>query len=184
MRVAVDLDDVLADLISCLITTHREMTGENLTRDQAVRWDVFPTAVHDRIRFGGGYATLAPLPGAREFLAWLKPQHQVYIVTYRGDHARAVTREWLDRHFPGLYDDVHLTGGSKVEACRSLQVDLIVDDSCHQIPAVTAALNIPGILMDTPMNRHLRETAQIRRASDLPAARRIIETLTAQARKD
>ena len=176
MRVAVDLDDVLADLISFLIQTHGEVCGEQLTREQAVRWDVFPPAVHDHARFGGGYAQLTPLPGATEFLAWLKERHEVNIVTYRGDHARKATTDWLDRHFPGLYDEVHLTGGGKVDICRELGVKLIVDDSYHQIPAVTSALGIPGILMDTPMNQHIEQSALIRRAGNLRQAREIIET--------
>jgi len=180
MRIAVDLDDVLADLVSCLLSTHREMTGEQLTREQAVRWDVFPIEVHDRVRYGGGYSRLAPLPGAREFLSWLKPEHQVFIVTYRGAPARDVTLEWLDRHVPGLYDEVHLTGGGKVDVCRELAVELIVDDSCHQIPAVTAALGIPGILIETPMNRHVQETELIRRARGLTEARVVIEEIAAR----
>jgi len=39
---------------------------------------------------------------------------------------------WLARHFSGLYDGVRYTGGSKVDACRDLRVDLIVDDPCSQ----------------------------------------------------
>ncbi len=182
MRVALDLDDVLSDLIACLIETHRQMNGVSLTRDQALAWDVFPMAVHDRIRYGGGYATLAPLPGSRDFLEWLHPRCEVFIVTYRGSHAQETTEAWLNRHFPGLYHGVRYTGGSKVDACRDLEVGLIIDDSCTQIPAVTSALNIPGILMDTPMNRHLAETALIHRAKDLAEARRRIEALWPDSR--
>lgn len=177
MRIAVDLDDVLADLIECLLHTHREVTGAVLTREQATRWDVFPPEVHDRVRYGGGYARLRPLPGARGFLQWLKTVHQVFIVTYRGEHARDTTVDWLTRHLPGLYDDVRFTGGAKVDACRELGVGLIVDDSCNQIPAVTSALQIPGILVDTPMNRHIGETHLIRRARNLEEAREIVEDL-------
>jgi len=85
MRVVVDLDDVLADLIACLLQTHHEMIGVKLTRNQAVGWDVFPPEVHDRIRYGGAYGTLTPIPGAKEFLEWLKKANDVFIVTYRGE---------------------------------------------------------------------------------------------------
>jgi len=176
VRVAVDLDDVLADLISHLLATHEKICGERLTREQAVRWDVFPPEVHDHVRFGGGYATLEPLPGTHDFLQWLNQGHEVNIVTYRGGHARDITVDWLDRHFPHLYDAVHLTGGGKVDTCRELGVGLIIDDSYNQIPAVTSALGIPGILIDTPMNRHIEESDLIRRAENLAQARRIIET--------
>jgi len=182
MRMAIDLDDVLADLISCLLETHREITGRVLTRAEAVNWEVFPPEVHDRVRFGGAYGRLAILPGAREFLEWARPSHRLFIVTYRGEHARDVTERWLERHVPGLYDEVRFTGGSKVAVCRDLAVDLIIDDSYNQVPAVTEALQIPGILIDTPMNRHIADTRLIRRARDLTEARRLVLELESDRR--
>jgi 5'(3')-deoxyribonucleotidase len=180
MRLAVDMDDVLADLIACLLNTHLRLNGVELTREQAVSWDVFPPAVHDHVRYQGGYATLAPLPGAHQFMAWLKQTHRVFIVSYRGEHARAETTDWLNRHMAGLYDELLLTGGGKLEACRLIGAELIIDDSATQVPAVTAGLNIPGILMDTPMNRHIRDSRLVRRAHSLDEARNCIEQLQAQ----
>ena len=182
MRIAVDLDDVIADLIPCMLAKHREITGAALTREQATSWNVFPPEVHDSVRFGNSYGSLELLPGAVEFLSWLKERHEVHIVTYRGEHSREITTRWLERHLPGLYDGVHFSGGGKVDICRELEVDLIIDDSYNQIPAVSEALGIPGILMDTPMNRHIREAALVRRASDLQEARVIIEDLVAHGR--
>ena len=182
MLVAVDLDDVLADLISCLIRTHEEIVGEQLERSQATSWDVFPPAVHDHVRYEGGYGTLLPLPYAREFLGWLRERHTVHIVTYRGAHAQQVTENWLAQHVDGRFDGLHLTGGGKGDACRELGADLIVDDSYNQIPAVTDALQIPGILIDTPMNQHIQESALVRRARGLRQARRVIEDLQREDR--
>jgi len=183
MRISVDLDDVLADLIARLIDTHRQLTGESLTRDEVVKWDVFPPEVHDHVRYNGGYVDLKPLPFATEFLGWLAERgDQACIVTYRGEHARKMTEAWLREHMPGLWSSVHFTGGSKIEACRELGVGLIVDDSYNQIPAVTDALGIPGVLMDTPMNRHIAETPMVRRASDLREAQAIITKLEAEGR--
>lgn len=177
MRVAVDLDDVLADLISCLIRTHEEITGERLRREQATNWDVFPAAVHDHVRYEGGYRDLTPLPDAREFLKWLGESNEIHIVTYRGAHARSITEEWLERHVDGLFDELHLTGGGKVDTCRELGAQLIIDDSYNQIPAVTEALGIPGILIDTPMNQHIPDSELVRRAHGLGQARIVIEEL-------
>lgn len=177
MRVAVDLDDVLADLISFLIRTHEELVGEKLGRSEATSWDVFPPAVHDHVRYEGGYGDLVPLPYAREFLEWLGRRHEVHIVTYRGAHARSITEEWLDRHVDGLFDGLHLTGGGKVDTCRKLSVQLIIDDSCSQIPVVTETLGIPGILIDTPMNQHIPNSELIHRAHGLRQARTVIEEL-------
>ena len=176
MRIGVDLDDVLADLISELIATHTETHGVALTPEQATSWSVFPPDVHERVR-AHGYARLRPKPGAREFMQWLTERHEAHIVTYRNEVARSVTTAWLETHLPGCHVEVHFTGGSKVATCRHLRLELLIDDSCHQIPAVTEALGIPGILIDTPMNRHIPDGGLIRRATDLRAAREIVEKL-------
>ena len=179
MHIAVDLDDVIADLLPHLVDTHFRMTGQKKDPAAVRRWEEFPAAVQDQVKYGGEYALLQPIPGAFEFLSWLRQVHEVSIVTYRGKHAKSITMEWLEKHVPGTYDGVFFTGGSKVDMCRELGVGLIIDDSYNQIPAVTAALNIPGILMDTPMNRHIVETDLIFRASNLAEARELIVTLTA-----
>jgi 5'(3')-deoxyribonucleotidase len=174
MRVAVDLDDVLADLISCVISVHAEMNGVRLQREQVVDWDVFPPAVHDAVRAKGWYGRLQPLPGAAAFMAWLRERHDPHIVTYRSEAARAITTQWLEQHLAGLYKELHLAGGPKLAVCLELDVDLIIDDSPRHLPAVCSAMRIPGILIDSPMNAHLSETDLIRRARDLDQARELV----------
>ncbi len=182
MRLGIDLDDVLADLIGGLIDLHHAMSGVRLDRELVADWSDFPPEVHRRMR-EAGYARLAPIPTARRFLEELKRNgHRVFIITYRNPEAGPVTRRWLNTHFAGLYDGLHCTGGSKVEACRALRVDLLVDDSLNQVPAVTRALGVPGILITTPMNRAFRTGGLIRRADDLEiAARQIAEFADADA---
>jgi 5'(3')-deoxyribonucleotidase len=102
MRIALDLDDVLADLIGGLIQVHAETNGRRLSRCEAVDWSVFPDAVHEHMLENGGYACLAPREGAAEFLPWIAREHDVFIVTYRREEARALTRSWLASHFPGV----------------------------------------------------------------------------------
>ncbi len=177
MRIAVDLDDVLADLIQCLIDTHREITGEVLSREEALDWNVFPLEVHDHVRYQGGYTRLAPLPQAKEFLLWLRQRHEVVIVTYRNEEARAVTEEWLALHVSNCYDRLFFAGGSKLPICQKLKVECMVDDSCNQLPLVTSSMQIPGILIDTPMNRHIQDTDLIHRAANLREAQGIIAQL-------
>lgn len=179
MVVAVDLDDVISDLISELIRLHHEETGRLLRREEVRRWDMFSAAVQERVRCHG-YARLDLLPGARPFLAWVHARHDTHIVTYRNDAARAVTHAWLQRHVSGLYQSVHFAGGSKVALCRELSADVLIDDSYNQVPAVTSELGIPAILMDTPMNRHLSDGALVRRARTYREATDILDELDAR----
>lgn len=178
MRIALDLDDVLADLIPYLVRTHARLTGETLRSRDVTGWDVFVREAHDEARFRGGYRHLEPIDGARELLSWLRrADHDVYIVSYRSENARTVTEAWLAEHIGDLFVSLALVGGSKVEACRHLDVDLIVDDSIRQITAVTEALKIPGILVRTHMNRSWRTPAHVRAAETLEQVRYLIGAL-------
>ena len=174
MIIALDLDDVLTDLITELIQEHKAVTGVQLRRDNVRNWDDFHPDAHRRIRHNGGYSRLRLLPGAKDFLAWLYHRHSVHIVTYRSPSAKVVTEQWLHRHVPGLYDGVNFADGSKLNVCRNLQVDIIIDDSVNQVPHITQELGIPGILFDTPMNRQIEESTLIKRASSYKDVRRLV----------
>lgn len=184
MRIALDLDDVLAELIPYLMQTHARLTGQRLDHVDVTGWDVFVREAHDEARFEGGYGRLNPVDGARDLLVWLRDSgHDVYIVSYRSEDARAVTEEWLAEHIGDLFVALHLVGGSKVDVCRRLAVDLIVDDSKRQVTAVTQALDIPGILVRTHMNRDWTPPVHIREAYDLRDVRRLVQTLDAHGGK-
>jgi len=182
MHLGIDLDDVLADLIGGLIRLHAEMHGVRLDREQVTGWDVFPEDVHRRM-MDGGYADLEPLPDARDFLRELRTDgRRLTIITYRSPKVHDLTRTWLDRHFPGLWDDLVCTGGGKVEACRRLGVDLLVDDSLNQAPTVVRELGIPAILITSPMNRHVCTGGLLYRADTLEQALALIRRIAGQPR--
>lgn len=186
MHLGIDLDDVLADLIGGLIRLHADMHGVRLDREQVTGWDVFPEDVHRRM-MDGGYAALAPLPGARDFLRELRTDgHRLTIITYRSPRVQDLSRTWLDRHFPELWDGLVCTGGGKVESCRRLGVDLLVDDSLHQAPAVVRELGIPAVLITSPMNRHVRAGGLLYRADSLDQALAVIRRIAGrfQSRKN
>jgi 5'(3')-deoxyribonucleotidase len=171
MRIGVDLDDVLGDLIGALIALYAREDGVNLPRDAVTDWNVFPPHIHGKM-IESGYASVRPIPGAREFLdALQRAGHEIWIITYRSPKVETSTRDWLDRHFPNLVQGLACTGGGKVEACRRLQVGLLVDDSRTQAPRVREALGIPGILITTPMNRDFPVGNGIYRADTLDEAR-------------
>ncbi len=170
-RIAIDLDDVLADLIGELLHLYCKRHGVDMRREDVVDWDTFPEDVHNAIRKDGGYESLSPIPGADEFLAWLAVRYETHIVTYRSPAAREETTRWLQAHMPQVYQDVHFADGSKVSICRSLGVELLIDDSVNQLPPVTKELGIPGILIDTPMNRRIRQSSRIKRAYNFTEAR-------------
>jgi hypothetical protein len=79
---------------------------------------------------------------------------KLYIVTGRQDDVRESTELWIERYFPGIFDDVILTNSftenevKKVDVCRALGIGCIIDDSmqtCDEcIEAGMDAINFVG----------------------------------------
>ncbi len=171
MNIAVDLDDVLAELIPALIALYAREDGVRLLLEAVVDWNVFPPHIHERM-IASAYRGLVPKSGAREFVRDLRRAgHRIWVVTYRNPRVEEPTRAWLDRYFPGAFEGVVCTGGGKTEACRKLGVGLFVDDSKTQTVQVRNALGIPVILVTTPMNRDFQTPPGVYRARTLYQAR-------------
>lgn len=84
-----------------------------------------------------GHAILAEVPvrqGCAALLQELKDQgHAVHLITARNEGFRSVTEAWLQRH-QIAYDSLTMNGSrhkalGKGDVCRSLQVELFVDDN-------------------------------------------------------
>ena len=78
----------------------------------------------------------------------------MYVVTGRQEAVRETTELWIDRFFPGIFDDVILTNSfteneiKKVDVCRALGIGCIIDDSidtCNEcIESGMEAINFIG----------------------------------------
>jgi 5'(3')-deoxyribonucleotidase len=140
-RIAVDIDEVLVPFVRPMAAWHRrEMPTArkykyvyrdmfNVTEEESQRM------VHDFYKTPE-FLYLRPIMGSqRAMLRMRRGATKMYIVTGRQDAAREQTELWIDRHFPGIFDDIILTNSytpmevKKVDICRSLALDTIIDDS-------------------------------------------------------
>jgi hypothetical protein len=140
-RIAVDLDEVLVPFVRPMAAWHRrEMPSAR--KYKYVYRDMFQVSEEESQRMVRDfYKTpeflfLHPILGSqRAMLRMRRGANKMYIVTGRQDAAREQTELWVDRNFPGIFDDVILTNSytpmevKKVDICRSLALDTIIDDS-------------------------------------------------------
>lgn len=78
-----------------------------------------------------------PLPFAYDALLRMKADYSLHVVTARQHRYEDLTRMWLNKHFPDIFDDIHFgnhycsTGKSrsKAEICKSIGAQLLIDDS-------------------------------------------------------
>jgi hypothetical protein len=79
---------------------------------------------------------LEPIKGAQPAMQnYRKVFDKIYVVTGRQNVARLRTEVWIERFFPGIFDDIILTNSftenevKKVDICRALGIGCIIDDS-------------------------------------------------------
>eukprot|EP00600_Ochromonadales_sp_CCMP1393_P006042 CAMPEP_0174974902 /NCGR_PEP_ID=MMETSP0004_2-20121128/12127_1 /TAXON_ID=420556 /ORGANISM="Ochromonas sp., Strain CCMP1393" /LENGTH=256 /DNA_ID=CAMNT_0016225657 /DNA_START=3 /DNA_END=773 /DNA_ORIENTATION=- len=163
---AVDVDEVLAYFIPSLAVFHNETYrtsnaegghAEILTSDSFhsyefcnvwggtmeesyIKMEAFFESVHFKER-------IEPIPYALEVLLELKEVYDLHVVTSRQHKIEALTLQWIDRHFPGVFTSIHFgnhysregKSRSKPDMCREIGAVLLIDDSlvyatqCHRV---------------------------------------------------
>jgi len=173
---ALDVDGVLADQVTGILSEARELSGNHLLMyEDVVEWDLRlgPTNIQDLIE-GSLEAKrdyvlqMGRHPYVREFVEVAKTcGYQVTIVSARPTLARIPTVEWLKSN--DIEFD-HLDFVDKTQ--RSLEESVLVDDFP---PNIDKQLNKPSggraILVDQPWNRtYHSESGDFFRARNLEAA--------------
>lgn len=87
------------------------------------------------------------IPGAFESLRRLKDGHELVVVTSRQHVIREPTLEWIDRHFPSIFDAVHFgnhfalegTSRKKSEICHAVGAQVLIDDNPNYAMECAAA---------------------------------------------
>ncbi|KAI8553241.1 hypothetical protein RHMOL_Rhmol05G0000700 [Rhododendron molle] len=145
--VAVDVDEVLGSFVSALnrfIADRYSLNHSvseyhvyeffkiwNCSRDEA---DI---RVHEFFKTSYFKTGIHPIPGARQTLQKLSRFCNLSVVTSRQNAIRDVTIEWIEKHYPGLFHEIHfgnhfaLEGQSrpKSDICRSLGAKVLIDDN-------------------------------------------------------
>jgi hypothetical protein len=95
------------------------------------------------------FLNMPPLPDALPTLTRLHAHFTYHIVTARQLEIEPQTREWVQRHYPGLFDSIlfgnhfGLTGGarSKREMVEEIGARVLIDDSATHARAVSGVVD-------------------------------------------
>ena len=151
-RIAIDIDDVLADSHTAARAWIEARTGLSARSEHyeahSDYWNYYNRviATHDAsspVRYEEFLAELADdqahvplLAGAQFAIQTLRADYDVVLITARDPSLEAATRRWLDAHFDEpipLYLSsnplVTSTAKSKGEWCRELGVSVLIDDN-------------------------------------------------------
>jgi 5'(3')-deoxyribonucleotidase/uncharacterized protein with PQ loop repeat len=158
LRVAVDMDEVIADAFGKMLRAYNERTGRDITREQIAREGVeimlapefltpelkieLDQLPHDRSFFGD----LELMEGAQDALRDLSQDFEIFIASAAMDVPSSFDAkyQWLKQYFPFIPQSHYIFCGDK----SILNADFLVDDR----PRHFANFRGTGILFTAPHN--------------------------------
>lgn len=176
MKIAVDIDSTLHPYWDILSAVARRRFGVELPYEEQLTWGI------TRLRPGQLAACVAdthreeqvlaaePYPGAVDTLSrWHADGHSILIVSHRTPEAQTATELWLQRI--GVPFDELNCSTDKLERCRELGVELLVDDSPINLQrALDLDIRVATILH--PWNRDICQEEEVVCAEDWPELER------------
>jgi uncharacterized HAD superfamily protein len=173
-KIAVDIDDVLSQSAKGFVAYSNERWGTNLTVDDyddhwAEMWKIDRKEAEKRaIEYHDANIVKDFLvyDGALEVLHKLAPDFELLIATSRRVSVETSTREWLDKHYEGVFNQVVFAGifvdgesheerwlTTKADIYTQYKVDYVIDDQLKHCLAA-ANLGIKALLFgDYAWNR-------------------------------
>lgn len=82
------------------------------------------------------FPMIQPTIGSQPILRLLRHRFdKIYIVSERPQYMREITEEWVNFHYPGIFDDIIFTNNymnyrelEKYDVCKGLNLDTLIDD--------------------------------------------------------
>jgi hypothetical protein len=184
MRIAIDIDSTLHHYWDVLSDAARRRFGIELPYEEQFDWGITrlrPEQLECCIdETHGEQVILAgrPYPGAVEAVnAWAAAGHFIHITSHRQVAAHTATERWLNDI--GLRFDELYCSFDKVTKCCEIGIDLLVDDSPHNIQKALEN-GIAAATIVHPWNADVCETEDIVCAADWPALAVKLQPLLAQ----
>jgi 5'(3')-deoxyribonucleotidase len=152
-RIAVDMDEVLADALSEHITRYNRDHGELITKAQLHGkwlWDVVSADRHEQLegylRSEDFFEDLPVLADSQEVLKKLSEHYEIFIATAAMEFPNSFGPKyrWLRRHFPFIPPTKYVFCGDK----SILLADYLIDDTVRHFERFRGR----GILFSAPHN--------------------------------
>ncbi|HEY9712091.1 MAG TPA: hypothetical protein V6C72_01400 [Chroococcales cyanobacterium] len=162
-RIAVDMDEVIADALGEQIVRYNRLFDQSVTREElhGKRLRDFVPVEHkthtDRIVHSADFFSgLAVMDGAQEVLKKLSSQHEIFITTAAMEVPCSFDAkyQWLLEHFPFLSPMNFVFCGDK----SVIRADYLIDDHARHFKHFLGE----GILFDAPHNQHVTGYRRVR----------------------
>ncbi|MEM1991939.1 MAG: hypothetical protein QXY58_04825 [Nitrososphaerota archaeon] len=172
MKIALDLDGVLADSISVWLMIWNASKGSSLALEDVKCWDFWKelgitSGEFHRIFYKAwkNWKLIQPTePNLVSKVIMLEELGRVDIVTSRPKNTRTYVLKWLERHGLGNKNIVFVKSNKS-----ELDYDVYIDDSPINAEEIASAGKYVA-LYDRPWNRDVKDTDRIKRVTNLEGA--------------
>ncbi len=155
-RIAIDMDEVLADTLAEHIARYNRDHGEAITKadlEGKWLWDIVSIDRHDRLegylRSEDFFEDLPVMPDSQRVLRAMAERYESYIATSAMEFPNSFGPKyrWLRRHFPFLDPRHFVFCGDK----SILRADYLIDDQPRHFPTFKGK----GVLFTAPHNMNV-----------------------------
>lgn len=155
-RIAVDMDEVIADAVTEHLLRYNRDHGEQITKDDLHGkwlWDVVTVDRHPMLdaylRSEDFFAVLEVMPESQRVMRALQDRYEVFIATAAMEVPTSFEQKfrWLGQHFPFIPASHIVYCGDK----GILRADYLIDDNPRQLLRFQGE----GILYSSPHNVHV-----------------------------
>lgn len=153
-RIAIDMDDVLADTVGKFIDIYRrDFDTEALPTvfreksfHELLEKDVYKKLA-DYVHEPGFFTDIAVMPGAQEVTRELSEKYDLFVTSAAMEFRNSLSEkyDWLDEHFPHIHWKNRVFCGDK----SIIRADVMIDD----MPYNLVSFQGKGLLFDAPHNR-------------------------------
>jgi uncharacterized HAD superfamily protein len=174
MSIALDLDDVLCDLMHPFLHHINSNLGTSYVKENIFSYNFsesFHCSLEETVQvWHDFYKTpqfdaISPYNGSIEAIDYLHKENELFVITGRAEviseGMAERTLKWVEKNFPNKFSDIifakhFMLGGNrktKSEICDDLKIKLYVDDlTPYALSCVTVSR--PVLLFDQPWNQY------------------------------
>jgi 5'(3')-deoxyribonucleotidase len=129
LKIAVDIDGVLADQVGAVLKVIENEYGERYSEKDVnhAHWSFAGRDLWSeiaRLLADSEYVLRVPLIEGSQIALKQLARHEVFVVTARRPNAEEATKQWLSVHFPCLRQYYHAKTGTK----HNIPSDVLIDD--------------------------------------------------------
>ena len=183
MNIAIDIDGVLGDDVGAFVKFHNEKYNTNLKKQDFYCnkwWLVLNEEVQVLYKKyleyidSNYFKDMGTIKGSIEALKELGKNHNLFVLTARKNEWMDVTKKWLDKNFPGIFNEIYSTnfhtfkkkkGVNKGEICKRIKADYLIDDFVEHANECTN-VGTEVLLLDSPWNQNYELLPHIYRMKD------------------